>query len=648
MSLLCRRFVLATALAAFAGGCAQDTPKASFRAPLLLGASDLEALVVLRDKLRTQGEVGGTLDVGAPLEGYLLDAQAGATIDVAALPTGRAGVMPALAVYGPRSPEGLFGVATAVALADALGPPRVSFPVNATGVYLIAVGRALERAGAYVLQTRCSGVCAPPACESALCSRFCEGGFARDARGCEACACTSRPAAATACVEGTSCGSGRVCRAGACVLSCSCRDAFAPVCGRDSRTYANRCEASCAGVEVAQAGACAAEACGAGAPCAADERCDNGRCVKVPSCASCPGTYAPVCGADGQTYGNACLLECSGVALRAPGQCLATSGGCAASCRTDADCGGRGVACASGYCQPAGCTPNRAVCGSDGVTYPSSCEIPWCRGVTVAGPGSCCRCPNEFAPVCARDGRTYANRCEAGCAGVVVASEGACAGSCLPASCALSCAYGFRRDVNGCETCACQEGPSCERDAQCPSPRQRCASGVCKETCACPDAYDPVCGTDNVTYPNACRAFCAGAYDPSQPGACPSRNLSIERQECRSNCSLGSGIVCGANGVTYDNTCALCDANVPLAHAGACEPPQCVCESKFEPVCGADGVTYGSACLAACIGAPIARVGACSVPEPDACSAFASCTLQCPNGFETDPATGCRVCACRQ
>ncbi len=68
------------------------------------------------------------------------------------------------------------------------------------------------------------------------------------------------------------------------------------------------------------------------------------------------------------------------------------------------------------------------VCGLDGITYSNACQAA-CAGIEVAYEGACeepCICPAVYDPVCGVDGVTYGNSCEAACAGVEIANEGAC------------------------------------------------------------------------------------------------------------------------------------------------------------------------------------------------------------------------------
>ncbi|MCA9540385.1 MAG: hypothetical protein KC620_15910, partial [Myxococcales bacterium] len=103
--------------------------------------------------------------------------------------------------------------------------------------------------------------------------------------------------AADVCLPDPGCPMCAVC-AGWCVPAdaCVCDAVFAPVCGADGHTYANPCEARCAGVPVAHDGECAVD------------------CV-------CPAIFAPVCGTDGVTYGNACEAGCAHVAISYEGEC---------------------------------------------------------------------------------------------------------------------------------------------------------------------------------------------------------------------------------------------------------------------------------------------------------------------------------------
>jgi len=516
---------------------------------------------------------------------------------------------------------------------------------------------------------------------------------------------------------------------------CFCPLIYQPVCGTDGKTYGNSCEAACAGVEVVSEGECAplttcdllaritlpTELCNQGLTEIAvykldgksylvyladnvlladgqsrivdcetgDEFCVIGgiagftcdgfldkaekleTIVKENCGCICPAIFAPVCGADGKTYGNECEAACAGVEV-----------------------------VAEGACTPCICTKEYApVCGVDGKTYNNRCEAD-CTGVDIISEGECApvttcdllsritfntdlcsQCLSEIAvyryndksylvyigdhiicadvpnsvvdcdtgePFCNDGGEELPNTC-GDFFEVAEKIETVLKDDCTPCICTREyepvCGVDGKTYNNRCEADCAGVDIIAEGECPCICPadalpvcgvdgktyinacKAACAGvevafdGTCEECLgeplegvACIQVFDPVCGCNGITYGNACEAEVAGVKSWSK-GPCPDPEDCLGPPKPEIRCDGEFVPVCGCDGNTYQNECTASQNGVLKWTAGPCETEPCACPENYDPVCGVDGKTYGNECEAECAGVAIAYKGECKTDD---------------------------------
>lgn len=542
-------------------------PPAAPAAPNLGGtyrddAGELRSVVRILGRISFGQRVEGPLPETDELAGYTFEAAAGAVALADYTYSGDA-EQSGLALYGPRSEAGLWGDPLASAVLDGSATLLLEGPaVPSAGDYLLLVrnlgagGSDSSASGRFVLQLGCRGTCPAPTCPDVEpCDRVCSRGFVTDEQGCRRCQCQQ----ASECVEAEDCSVG--------------------------------------------------------------ERCSpEGRCEPEPDpCEGCPGTYEPVCGVDGRTYGNACRAECVTAAIEHRGPCVAPP-----ECDDEQPCP-MGLICAEGQCEEPECNcvdePETGVCSRTGRSWRNLCELQCRPGEELAYLGRCreggCdsdrECPDDTVCLplpdervqreCARDPRSRGcmrvclappllpcgpeRLCPDGqrCHPTPIPDLGLCLQPCRrdePDACpaGTTCVVAEEQQVGSCLLhCApdrtCPPGSACQR-----GPEDQPVCGLC----SCPDdpELSPVCAADGRTYPSACAARCAG-QDRFSDGACD------EAAPCV--CGAAPEPICGADGVVYNNRCELACAEERPAEAAACWPeaPELRCrqDEDCEPTgCG--------------------------------------------------------------
>ncbi|PHN07481.1 PKD domain-containing protein [Flavilitoribacter nigricans] len=410
-------------------------------------------------------------------------------------------------------------------------------------------------------------------------------------------------------------------------LDCVCPAVYNPVCvtldNGSVITFANACEASCAGFQEGDWSSCEPNECG------------------------CPEFYDPVCtispAGDSLTFSNLCFAECAGYA---PDQVF--------PCNPINECD----------CAPIDapvCVVNDA---GEILRFANAC-LARCAGYPESTIVDCninCICPNDYDPVCvavAGDTLLFSNPCLAECAGYTQDQMFFCdpPDDCICPQvydpvCVIGAVGDSLRFANACLAECAGFGPdeyySCE-----PGP------------CVCPEYYDPVCivvNGDTLTYPNICFAECDGyswndVFSCNPDGGCdcpdtyepvcavgPDGAIITFQNACIANCrgyEAEDFIDCNANctcPAVYDPVCVYTASGEQIQFSNRCEaecagyfgdqivrcePEECVCPEYYDPVCVVvNGVTrtFDNECFARCAGFTDAdffrcEPGPCNCPE---------------------------------